>query len=255
MSESPAVKERVRASKLRTRKRDGLPVRPADEAWLATYEGARAKKTLQATRLLAAAPSNGNKQQTNVRAHRTTPIEARIDPSATTWTPKVPARAKDAEPIPEGMPQPPPAGTPLVDEPAVGAAGDPAAAAQLAQFVVFIVSMGIGAGRELAADLELPEAVKMFVGSDELAQQTLGTVHAAAERLAMKYGVRSVPMGDELVVAGALVGSALLVVRNMKRKKLGANGESQPVTVEQHNEEPKAPKSALDGLWGNGAWS
>jgi hypothetical protein len=260
---TPSNADRVRASRIRGRKKDGKAVNDADRIWFAEYERrstkaprntpaiapASAKRNTSAQQLKLAgdvAPSGAHVQQT-------VPPSGAVDPAAYTWTPTVPAPSADAEPPPPGAPPPPPVGAPVFDANAPGAVpppsqGDPAAAKQFGLLIGFFVGMGVTAGRELLDELgQVPPEVRVLLASDEAAAGVLQTVQLSAERLAMKYGFTGVPMGDEAVVVGAVLASGALVVRNMKRKRLKKPDASpeEPRTPDG----PTAPPSNLDGLW------
>lgn len=255
--------ERVRASKLRKRIAEGKLIAETDRAWLRQYETrttiAKAKRAaaspvVRGPQLAIGAASSPSSAPEPAAAavHETVPITERIDPAAHTWIPEMPAAVEGAEPAPEGTPPPPAAGTPLIDVgPESAPAGDPAAAEQFAALVVFLTTLGLNAGREMAGELAIPEQLRALLASDELGKSTLETVHAAASRVAIKYGFKSVPMGDEVIVIGAVLGSGALVVKNAKRKKLAAAAEQNhagpaPAPEAKPN---VVPKSHLDRLW------
>lgn len=254
--------DRVKASKLRKRRNDGKQLNEADRIWLADYEKKHgtgyAKKAKPTTPPTTTTPTStpivrgpqlaieGTSSVNGPHVHETKP-ESSFAVDESTWIPTVPPEAPDAEPQPDGAPPPPKAGSPIVDDVTEGAAGDPAAAQQFAALVKFFTMLGMRAGRELAEDIELPAEVRQLLASDELSTGALETVGAAAERVAMKYGFRSVPMADEAIVAAALVGSGVLVVKNMKRKQLEPKRPN--AQTEERREQPMPP-TPLDSLWG-----
>lgn len=263
---TPAAKDRMRAARYREKKKNNK-LKPAELAWLTEYERSSVRSTIRAAKRIVAPTVRGPQLAiggTSTRpsgSHQTKPAAGRVDASQFMWTPVVPPTPEGAEPPVEGMPKPPPAGTPLVDGiPAQGApgTGDPAAAQQLAAFVMFFVHLGIRSGRELAADMDIPPDLLALLNSEELSSQSIGTVGQATERLAMKYGLRAIPLADEIIVSVALVGSGFLVVNNVKRKKLKQAKPPAPTTEpastekdappQQANDEP-FPKSEMNNLW------
>lgn len=266
---TPDNKSRVRASKLRAKVQAGKTLTAEENGFLALYERdstrAKAKKAMSTTPPTVPVAVSGPQLALgggqlgpvggHVKVNVTVPVDAsdRIDPKANTWIPTMPETPADAEPPIDGAPKPPPAGTPLVD-PATPAAGtgDPHAAEQFAGFVMLIASLGLSAGRELAADLELPDQVRTMLGSDEYAQMGIGHIGQAAQRVALKYGFKSIPMADEVVVAAALVGSGALVFQQQKRKKLKKGSTAQPKQPQGEQPkraEPEQPSGGLNELW------
>lgn len=256
--------DRVKASKLRKRRNDGKPLNDADRIWLADYEknhgtGYKKKPTTPAVdgssqpmrdrKPVVTGPQlaiEGTSTVNGPHVHETKP-ESSFTVDESTWIPTVPTEAPDTEPPPDGAPPPPKAGSPIVDDVGDSATGDPAAAQQFAALVKFFTMLGMRAGRELAADMELPADVRVLLESDELTAGALETVGGAAERLAMKWGFRSVPLGDEAIVLAALVGSGVLVAKNMKRKQL--EPKKPNAQTEERREQPMPP-TPLDSLWG-----
>lgn len=252
-------KDRVRASKLRKRRSEGKALNEADRIWLADYEkqngtGRAAKPSTPTTPTkkgpVVSGPQlavPGTEHVNGSHVHETVPETEAFSSTETTWIPTVPPEAEGTAPPPDGAPPPPKAGTPLVGDDTATPTGDPAAAQQFAAFVKFFTMLGMRAGREMLDDLDVPPEVRALLASEDLTGGTLDTVGAAAERVAMKYGFRSVPMADEAIVLAALGGSAALVVKNMQRKKL-APSTKKP-------DEPKVPEhepTVLDHLWREG---
>lgn len=256
---TPSNADRTKATRIRGRMREQKPISEADRIWLADYESKQ--KRPGNTRAIAPAPAPSSPPRstaprtqlaaeaapTGAHVQTTAPETGALDPATFTWAPTVPPPTEGAEPPPPGAPPPPKVGAPAF-EPGAGESapppGDPAAAKQFALLVGFFVGMGIRAGRELLGELgAVPEEVRVLLASEEAAAGVLETVQLSAERVAMKHGFTGVPMGDEAVVVAAIVGSGMLVAKNMKRKKLGKAPDAPLV------EEKKAPETVLDGLW------
>jgi hypothetical protein len=254
--------ERVRASRYR-KKLDVLT--PERRTWLAAYEQRTGGKTK--LRLLSGGESSEPSQPHTAHAvhvHETKPVDGAIDASAATWIPTVPPVANDEAPPPPGAPPPPQPGAPVV-EPA-GPVGDPAAADQFATLMVTITTLGMRAGLELAADYDVPEKLIEMVATPEMTARVLELVAGASHRVAIKYGFRSIPLADEVIVGVAGVGSLVAIVQNFKRKReppkrvaragdedgrigerdrgkadAGHSGAAKP--------EPKRDRSPIDDLW------
>jgi hypothetical protein len=254
--------DRVRAVKLRKKRAAGA-LTDAERIWLADYERTRGPRNTPTSNAAPAPTTNpritpdrmlpeatGRQPEGELALGDTTrgpfvhvteppkPVEGEVE---ATWIPTVPPppAPEDGEPPTDappsegegaGFPPPPRAGTPIVDD--AQPQGDPAAAKQFGLFVAFVTQLGLGAADELLADKDVPEAVRAMLVSPELRQGAIATVATAGERVAMKYGFGGVPMPDEAVVAVALLGSGLLVVKNEKRKRLAAKGgTSAPTNV------------------------
>jgi len=266
---TPAAKDRVRAARYRDKKKNNT-LKPSELAWLAEYERNSVRSKIRAAKRLVAPVVRGPQSQlaiggtstTPTGSHKTKPATGRLDAAQFMWAPVVPPTPDGAEPHVEGMPKPPPPGTPLVDgaQPTSSTGtGDPAAAKQFSTFVMFVMHLGVGAARELAADMaDLPPQLREMLNSDELSTASIGTVGQAAERLAIKYGFTVIPLGDELLVAGALVGSGLLVFQNAKRKKLreasgGADNANAPTEKDTPPPAPVEhgafPDTPINELW------
>jgi len=221
-------------------------------AWLDAYESRTAGKTK--LRLLSGgAPSEPSRTLSAhaVPVHETTPVGA-VDASAATWIPTVPPAANDEVPPPPGAPPPPQPGAPIV-EPAAPT-GDPQAAEQFAALMVTITTLGMRAGLELAADYDVPEKLLELVATPETTAKLLELVAGASQRVAVKYGFRSIPMADEVVVGVAGVGSLVAIVHNFKRKRSAPASRGDAERVAQSDSgpakvEPRRPSSPIDSLW------
>lgn len=255
---TPAGNERVKASRLRKKRDAGKPLDDADRIWLAEYQ------RRQVPRKQAVPPGTaivsytrqreipGTSSPTGRHVQTTTPAKGHIDPTAHVWSPTVPAAPEGAPPPAPGAPPRPVAGTPIVDATtAQQPAGDPAAAQQFAAFVMFVTGLGMQAARELVADelASAPAQLRAFLDAEDVQKQTLATVGAAAERVAMKYGFKSVPLGDEAIVVGALAGSGVAILKNAQRKKLSKKGDA---ATSAKTPDPKLPKNPLGDLWREG---
>lgn len=256
---------RVRAAKLRAKKK----LSPVDAKWLAAYDTrvtmakAKADGTLPdapAATALAVRPQASQVPENTTRAdmssgaasgdrtdapavvvHETVPVEGNVSPSEATWTPTVPESTADAEPPPPGAPPPPAPGAPLVEDagPTQGQ-GDPAAAAQFAGLVVLVTGVGITSALELLGDIDaMPPLVAQLVSDEANHARVLQQVGAAAQRVAIKYNFRSVPLGDEAIVVGALAGSVASFVAVQRRK---AKGKGRATTKRA----PVAPPATAD---------
>jgi hypothetical protein len=264
--------DRVKASKLRAKKAAGKTLSPTETAWLADYErdSVRAKgrkaiaqaTTATATGAVVRGPQlqlHGATAGGTSHAHETVPVAGRIDPQANTWIPVMPEQPTDAPPPPDGAPPPPSAGTPLVDPPPTSSSGaptgDPAAAAQFSAFVMFMASVGLDAGLEMLADgaYPVPPNVRAMLATDEFRATVIGQAGQAAERVAVKYGFRAVPLADEAVVAVAVAGSGLLFLANAKRKRLRAanaqRSEETPTENPPTEQRSDFPDDPVNRLW------
>lgn len=254
---SPSDNERSKASKLRKRVKAGEVLGDADRIWLADYEAARARKPLAlppgppvAQRITPAiddapAPRNTHdaaggelepgeavRLQPAAFVHET-PREVRVEnPDGMTWIPEVPpaveaAEATTSEPTP-GVPPRPKAGAPLVDE--VTKPTDPTSGAKFGALVAMFAAMGLQAGRELLADMPIPDALRALLDSEQLTTETLAEFAQAGQGFAQKYFGKVGNVPDEVMVALALVGSGTLIVKNEKRKRLavGMSPRAQP---------------------------
>jgi hypothetical protein len=157
-----------------------------------------------------------------VVVHETKRLDDALDAADFQWSPIVPAAAEGETteaPAPGAPPRPEP-GSPIVEETTPKPEGDPAAAAQFAGLVVFVTGIGIASALELLPDdAPVPPVIRSLIESDETHKKLLTEVGAAAARVAVKYNFRSVPMGDELVVAGSVAGSVLAFLALHKRKQ------------------------------------
>jgi hypothetical protein len=247
---TPSSGERVRAARVRTKQKEGR-ASPDDIAWLAGYES----RTLHATLKRAKAEQLALPM---VEAHATVPATDRIDPASLGWVPTMPDAPKEKDAAPEnGVPKPPPTGTPLVETQVAAKPGDPAAADQFAALIVFIMQFGLAAARELAADTDtVPDQMRAIVNSDELAAQAMGTVHEAAKRVALKYGFQQIPLADEALVAGAVVGSGALVWQQHKRRKAKPANANEAATTPPTEPQRKAtPDEAAAADFGSKMWN
>lgn len=262
---SPSNNERSKASKLRKRASAGEVLGDADRIWLADYEANRARKPLalppgppMAERITPAigagderitpAPAVELEAGEAVRVQpaafiHETPREVRVENAdAMTWIPEVPpsvdesTSATASEPT-TGAPPPPKAGTPLVDE-AVKPV-DPTSGAKFGALVAMFAAMGMQAGRELLADMPIPEALRALLDSPELANEALAEFAQAGANFSRKYFGKVGNVPDEVMVALALVGSGTLLVKNEKRKRLAA-GRAAPTPRTQPQPAPRA---------------
>lgn len=241
MAESKA--NRSKAAKLKKRIAAGKPLSTEQRAWFDAYNK-RTKKAVTShaptaqpfkpreQRLrdiiaeTAARPDDELARQVGADViHETERLDDRLPWEEATWKPVVPAAGDGEQPLPPGMPPPPAAGSPLVDDVQPQPAqpvGDPAAAAQFRGIVTLISFAGIQATIELSKDWPLPDVVRAELLDPEEQKKALAFIGDAAERVAVKYGFKSVPMADEAIVGGAVVGSALAWWTVHKRKSKDA---------------------------------
>lgn len=254
-------RDRVRASKLRAKKNRT----PEQDAWLADYERRVTKSTIARAKAMpssapytaTAAPRSPSSSPlppreqlaligeapSNAPVHTTEKIDDALSPDAFTWEPKVPPPPEGADAPPPGAPQPPTPGAPIIDDaPPTAPQGDPAAAAQFAGIVVLITGVGIGAALELTEGAPIPEQFRALMESPESHKQVLQQVGAAAERVAIKHGFRSVPFGDEAIVLSAVGGSVVAWLAVQKRKRL-KKPHAEP--AQQATTKPEAPEADL----------
>jgi hypothetical protein len=239
--------ERMRASRLRAQLRNGKPLPEDKLSWLRDYDAARATHNRRRQRT------------TSTGMHVTQPQNENLDPSSFVWEPKMPAEAQPpAGDVATG--DKPATGTPLVAVAAPPApTGDPVAAQQFRALVQFIAQAGIAAGREILATSEypLPPIAISYLSSDEELGKAIVFIGDAAERVAIKYNFRQVPLMDEAIVGGAVAGSALLVVHNFKRKKQTPAQQAAPPAPKeaQPTAQPTAPPAsaatAVNSIWSN----
>ena len=84
---------------------------------------------------------------------------------------------------------------------------------------MFLCAAGVVAGRELLPTLGLPDELQAIALDEQNSTKAVTFVGAAAYRVALKYGFKQIPLGDEVVVAAAVGGSGLAIFHNWKRKK------------------------------------
>jgi hypothetical protein len=270
--------DRSKAAKLRAKVKKGEGLTARQRTWLEAYETrttiAKAKGARVPVPLYLAAPMVGpfsnrleamvareekqlpdasgpvdispapdlTEPQT-VAAHETVPVSGNVAPTEATWVPEVPPAGEGAEPTPPGAPEPPSAGTPLVAESSVAPQGDPVAAEQFAGLVVFITTMGLTSALELSRGVELPAQLRFLVESAELHGKYLEHVGACAKRVAIKHNFRSIPMADEVVVAGSVAGSVAAFVALQKRRlKAPSKPAPQPSSSSSEPSKPDAPE-------------
>jgi hypothetical protein len=263
---------RVRAAKLRAKQNKGKALKPEDKRWLDAYTTRTAIATAKAQPSTPRPVDNATtadltEPQAGPRVvrgpqlalpavvHETQAIDDTIAPEAYTWTPTVPPPPPgEPEPPLDGAP-PPAEGTPLVDAAAPAAApqGDPAAAAQFAGLVVFITSVGFPAVLELSEGMPIPPELRRLALDHQ--GELLAQIGAAANRLATKWGLTSVPMADEVIVGGAVAGSvaAWVAVQKRRAKKPAASPTTTPpvappaASATEEPEPKKAPQAKLPG--------
>jgi hypothetical protein len=271
--------DRSKAAKLNGRARKGGKLSPEAKRWLDAYNArrtiSRAKKLPSASRHTPVAhrpvdksPASSSSWPKVVRGeqlalvgdvptsrdvHETVPLDGVLSPDEFTWSPVVPAAPEGAELPPEGAPQPPEAGTPIVTEapPAASSGappGDPAAVAQFRALVLLLSHVGLNSALELSAEWPMPPALRAALHDENDHIKALGFIGDAAERVAVKYGFRSLPMADEVVVAAACGGSIFawwtLQQKKSKTVKKPDKPESsteKPADVRE-TDTPAAPK-------------
>jgi hypothetical protein len=241
--------ERVKASKLRSKKH----LTAAQHQWLSAYESrkavAKAAQVPKTTTRESPVSLSGNRtdQGASVRVHETKRLDDSIDPLAFTFKPLVPEAGSGAMPLAPGMPQPPPPGSPLVDElpvqtqPQVSPAGvpldangkplyaDPVAKAQFQGMVMALCMVGVRSANQLMADQgDMPDMVRDALANPH---EGLALVKASAGNLAEKWKLQRVPGGDEAVVGGACVASGLAWFAVQKKRK-ATKGRQPSVNVE-----------------------
>jgi hypothetical protein len=220
--------DRAKAAHLRARKK----TTPEQRAWLVAYEKRTKRRTpgplsiargeVSEASAESSPPGVGSAQPVPVVVHETAPIGDVVAAESQTWIPSVPASdvPEVEEPALAGAPPPPVAGSPLVDEPApVAAPVDTHAAEQFAMFVVFITNVGIRSALELSATMPIPPEVRGIIADEKAQAEVVGHVAEAAKRVAIKYGLRSIPLADEAIVAAAVGGSAFCYVKLAQSKR------------------------------------
>lgn len=248
MAESKA--NRSKAAKLNGRLKKGKKLSVAQLQWLEAYRKRTGNPDADIDRANAepapAPPLESARATSNV-VHETEKLEDRLSHEEATWIPVVPAAGDNEQPLPPGMPPPPATGSPLVEDeqplPAQPPQGDPAAAAQFRGIVTLICYAGLQAAVELSAEWPLPDVVRAELVNPEEQKTALKFVGDAAERIAIKYGFKSIPMADEAIVGSAVVGSALAWWTVQKKKKGDAKPQpARDVTPKKVTEVNGAPK-------------
>jgi hypothetical protein len=253
--------DRSKAAKLRAKLKKGEGLTTRQRTWLEAYEtrttitraktraalpSARdyaptAQPRLDAPKPVDISPAPDLTEPQTAVAHETVPVDGNVAPSEATWVPEVPPAGEGAEPTPPGAPEPPSAGTPLVAESSVAPQGDPVAAEQFAGLVVFIATMGLTSALELSRGVELPAQLRFLVESAELHGKYLEHVGACAKRVAIKHNFRSIPMADEVVVAGSVAGSVAAFVALQKRRLKTPNKPAPAAAPQPSAGEPSKP--------------
>jgi hypothetical protein len=260
--------DRQKAAKLR-RKKGALTME--QRLWLASYDSSKTtqgrKPTSSAPFARAAAavpvkrvPALPAREQLAfpkvATVQETVPPEGSIDPSSHTWVPTMPEAPADAEPAAPGTPEQPKVGTPLVGD-ATAAQGDPHAAKQFAGIIMFVTQVGLMHALELSATLPIPDELRAFATNQDTIIAALRFIGESAERVALKYGFRGVPLADEAVVGGAVALSALAFRANTKRKaELAARNPKQVIATPAASSPSSAsesphPTEGLNALWGS----
>jgi hypothetical protein len=239
---TPSSSERVKASRLRAKQRDGRKLTAEESEWIAGYDRVSFRSRVAAA--LAVEASAASRAVSS--AHETAPPQGSIAPADSLWIPKMNGSdvtsEEQREAIDVGLPPRPAPGAPLLAEPervASETVGDPVAAKQFAAFVQWFMRLGIAAGRDLAVDAPIPQQARLMIASDEIAAQALSTVGEAAERVSLKYGFKQIPLADEVMVAGALVGSGVLIVKQAKRRTSQRSIPKSPEAAAQREQPPQ----------------
>jgi hypothetical protein len=229
-------KDRVRASKLRKKKN----ITAKEHAWLSAYESGKASAAV------APAPAPARPfTESKAFVHETKRLEDVLDPQATLFKPVVLEGGASSPPAP-GMPAPPAPGTPLVDalpaasaQVANGVVVDPDAASkarakeQLRMMVLGLCFVGVRSANELLVDRDdVPDMFRAWLADPAKGFEMVGN---SCDALADKYKLKAVPGGDEVVVGGACLASALAAWAAQKKRKqkprtVAAHAETSPTT-------------------------
>jgi len=253
--------DRRKAAKLRKKKG---PLTVEQRAWLSAYDGTKKSKRGGGGGASTAAPKPtpavrgpqlewGRPAAAPVAVHETVAPGAAVDPATSTWLPTVPEAPADAPPPPPGTPTPETAGTPLVDAAptAQPQQGDPHAAKQFAGIVMFVTQIGVANVLDLAQGFAVPPPIAAMVTNENIAAY-IKFVGESAERLAIKYNFRGVPLADEAIVGGTIALSVLAFRANTIRKAKLAEAKPAAPETPSTPTPPKVDMNAggdLNELW------